>query len=173
MKFFQFFPTVNYSFQSDTSTFGVDITNISAHVAIVERLKQHITAFYDYIVEDGERPDSVATKLYGGPEYTWIVLVMNNIMSHYDWPLTNTEFDNYIISKYGDVTTAKSQFIYKTTAGYLVDSITYNLLPAAERAVPVSLYDHEMTQNEAKRRIRAVPVEFVGPLVLELKRAFI
>lgn len=173
MKFFQFFPTVTYSFQQDGSTFGVDITNISAHVAIVERLKQHITAFYDYIVADGERPDSVATKLYGGPEFTWIVLVLNNIMSHYDWPLTNTEFDAYIADKYGSVDTAKAQFVYKTTAGYLVDSITYGLLPAAERAVPISQYDHEMTLNENKRRIRAIPVEFVGPLVLELKRAFV
>lgn len=175
MKFFRYFPTLNYTFDTGNTKFGLDITHPTAHVIILERVKQQITVFYDYVVSDGERPDSVATKHYGGPEYTWLVLVINGIMSHYDWPLTYDEFTDFIIDKYGSVVNAQNLTLnafYKTTAGALVDSITYGLLPAADQGVIESAYDHEHTLNEAKRRIKVVPPEFVIPLTRELKQAF-
>lgn len=172
MKFFRYFPQLSYVFEQANSSFGIDITNPTSHVVIVERLKQHVTAYYDYVISDGERPDSVATKVYGGPEYTWIILVLNNIQSLYDWPLTDAEFHDYIVDRYGSVANAQASKIYKTTEGFVVDSVSYNELPVERRGSISDEYTEEQTANENKRRIKLVPAEFVTPLVSELKRAF-
>jgi hypothetical protein len=200
MNFFQYFPTLRYPLQDGNTHFDVSITNITAHVVIMEKLKQHITVFNDYVIADGDRPDTVAAQVYGGPEYTWLVLVINNITTHYDWPLTELEFDRYITDKYAylvpeyasilDGQTAPGwaidrsqwrlpvrekvyqQFVHKTALGFLVDETTYNNLAAEDRGVRITLYDHEWSLNEAKRRIKVIPQEFVTPLLDDLKRAF-
>lgn len=173
MNFFQHLPNIPYTFLVGNEEVTLDITNILSHVQIVDKLKQHITVFYDYIIADGDRPDSVANKVYGGPEFTWIVLVMNNINSAYDWPLDTTEFNNYVVDKYGSVSAASTTYVYTTADGYTIDQTSYNLLSTAEQGDIISMYNYESAKNEAKRRIKMVPQAFVGPLTNELKRAFI
>ncbi len=170
MKFFQYFPHMAYEFRNDTGSFKLDMTNITTRFVVMEQLKNHVTVLYDYVIQDGERPDVVANKLYGSPDHMWIVLLVNNIMSLYDWPLTTTEFNRYIVEKYGSIQAANAAMVYKTTDHYYVDYQSYLLLPAAERDTPISAYDDELTQNEVKRRIRVIPVEFVEPLILELRK---
>jgi hypothetical protein len=169
MQFFRFFPTVQYSFERAGTPFVTTITNPTVHFKIQEKLKEHIAVLYNYIVSDGERPDTVAMKLYGSPDYTWVVLMVNNIFSFYDWPLASEEFNRYIIDKYGSVAQAQACSLYQTADGYFVDATTYNGLLAAARGSIVSAYDDELTKNEAKRRIRVVPAAFVEPLVTELR----
>lgn len=173
MNFFKYFPTTAYNFTTTQGQYALNITNITAHIQIVERLKQVITSYHDYIIQDGDRPDSVANAIYGSPDYTWIVLILNNIFTLYDWPLTTTEFNAYLIDKYGSLQVAQSLPVYKTADGYIVDVVTYAALPAVQQATVQYAYDAETTKNETKRRIRVVPIEFVGPLVIELKRVFV
>ena len=169
MKFFRYFPTVPYSFNVNGQSFVLNITNPTVHFKIVEQLKSHIAALYDYIITDGERPDTVATKVYGSADYTWVVLIVNNIMTLYDWPLTSVEFDRFIVDKYNSIPAAQATPVYKTNDGYYVDATTYAALPDAERALS-NAYDDELTKNEAKRRIKIVPSPFVESLVLELRK---
>lgn len=172
MKFFRYFPKMTYEFDGvANSTFTLDMTNITVRFTIMEKLKQHVTVLYDYIIQDGERPDTIATSLYGSPDHTWIVLLVNNIMSLYDWPLTSEEFDRYITDKYGSMQAAQANTIYRTSDNYIVDANTYMQLAASDRGTTISAYDDELTKNEDKRRIRIVPAEFVEPLVLELRNA--
>jgi len=169
MKFFSYFPTMSYQFGEGNTAFTMDLTNITVRFAVMERLKQHITVLHDYVVEDGERPDTVAHKVYGSPDHTWLVLLMNNIMSLYDWPLTTVEFDRFIVSTYGSMAAAQANTVYKTADGYLVDANTYSQLTVADQGSTPSAYDEELTKNEARRRIKVVPQEFVQPLLLELR----
>lgn len=182
MQFFKHFPQVPYAYQLDAGTFTLNITNLTAHVKIVERLQQHMRVFYDYIIGDGERPDTVAARLYGSPDYTWVVLVTNNILSLYDWPLSNEEFDRYVTDKYRgsapDTTAravalanAQSQVLYSTADGFRVDATTYALLPATDQGLTTTAYDDELRANEAKRRIKAIPAQFAAILMEELKTA--
>lgn len=171
MKYFRYLPQLDYEFTlPDGTSFKLTLTNPTVRYKLVARLKQHISTFYDYVVSDGERPDTVATKLYGSPDYTWVILIANNIFSLYDWPLRQDEFDRYITERYGSIAAAQSQFYYRTVDGYVVDATTYSLMPAEERGAIHSHYDDELTRNEAKRRIKVLPAAFVEPLVLELRR---
>ena len=101
MNFFQYQETIPYVFGATRDTMVQStITNITQRARIVERLRQHTTLMHDYEISEGDRPDTVAHKVYGDVKYTWVVLLLNNIMSLYDWPMTNAEFELYLIGKY-------------------------------------------------------------------------
>ncbi len=172
MNFFQFFPKVDYRFQSPTGNSTLTITNTTAHVVLVEKAKQAITVFYDYVIQDGDRPDTVAQKVYGGVDFTWVVLLINNIFSLYDWPLTQNEFVAFITEKYGSIQAAQSTPLYRSVGNFFVDNDTYLLMPVSQRGLPISAYDYELDLNEAKRRIKVVPPAFLNPLMSELKKVF-
>jgi hypothetical protein len=171
MQFFRYFPTTPYTFADDTGEqFNLDITNSTIHVIIKERLRQNITTFYDYEIRDGERPDTVAEKVYGSVNYTWIVLLLNNIFTLFDWPLQPDEFDGYIKERYGSAAAAQAIPVYHTVSGFVVDSLTWATLIGSDRGSVTTQYDEELTANEAKRHIRVIPMEFVANLVAELKK---
>lgn len=169
MQFFRYFPQISYTF-SDGSPFTLDLTNPAVHVLIAPKLKQNITVLYDYIIPGNDRPDTVARKVYGSANYTWIVLVLNNIMSLFDWPLSIDEFNAYITDKYTTIGAAQAQTLYKTNDGAFVDSVTYGLLPASRQGATLSMYDYELELNENKRRIKVVPTEFAPLLQANLKQ---
>lgn len=172
MKFFRHFPQTPYQFDINGTQFHTSITDITVRAKIAERLRENVTVFYDYLVTDGERPDTVAYKLYGSVDYTWIILMLNNVMSLFDWPLTNDEFNDFLIEKYGSIEASQAEFVYQTVDGYYVDIDTYNGLAVADRSVPISQYDEELRLNENKRRIKVVPAAFVPALQQELKSLF-
>ena len=170
MNYFRFFPRTDYDFQSATGNSTLIITNPTVRVALQDAVNAAITVFYDYVVQDEDRPDTVAQKVYGDVAYTWVILLMNNIFTLFDWPLTQREMTLYLAEKYGSVQAAQSTFLYRTAQNYLVDVDTFNALDVSQRGLPISVYDHEQDLNELKRRIRVVPQAFIGPLMTQLKK---
>ncbi len=172
MNYFRYFPSSPYKLETGNSEFDVVLTQITSHAQIVEKLQQNVTIIYDYIIDGEERPDNVAERLYGDPKYTWILLVLNNLMSLFDWPKNSADFQDYIVTKYGSIEDAQSQFVYRTSEGFLVDKITFDGLLASERGITTSAYDEEITTNDNRRRIRIVPAQFVPLLQKELAKLF-
>jgi hypothetical protein len=170
MKFFTYFPQTPYTFVNANGAYVLNLTNQTVHVRLMERIKASIAVLYDYVIEDDERPDTVSVNLYGTPDYTWILLLVNQFFTLFDWPLTNDEFNAYIAEKYGSVATAQALLLYRTFDNFYVDVATYNALDASQRGLTQTVYDFELDANDAKRRIKVVPVEFVAPLNNELKK---
>jgi hypothetical protein len=169
MNYFQYQDVVPYTFGDVT----VDLTNITERAKIAERLGQYTSAMYDYVIEEEQRPDTVALLVYGDVKYTWLVLLLNNIVSLYDWPLSTTEFADYIVSKYGSISAAKAGTpIYYTTEGDRVDAVTYATLPSARRGTVRTPYEQEEVDNEAKRRIRVVSSRFLSSIEQTLKTLY-
>ena len=53
-----------------------------------EDIYQEITFFTKFIVQGDDRPDNVATEVYGDPNLDWVVLLSNNIVNvQSEWPL--------------------------------------------------------------------------------------
>ena len=173
MNYFKYFPKVPYKFTANGSSWSLQLTNITAHVIIMEKVKQLVTSFHSYVIQDGDRPDTVATKVYGDPNYTWVVLIINNLLTLYDWPLTEAEFNRYIVTKYGSQHAAAEVSYYLTTNGEYVDATTYALLPVETQGAIRTAWEDEVIKNENKRSIKVIPAEFVGLLQAELERAFI
>lgn len=61
------------------------------------------SAFFEtYIVRGDERPDNIAYKFYDDSNLDWIVLISNNILNiQSEWPLSQNQFDRYLLEKYG------------------------------------------------------------------------
>lgn len=172
MNYFRYLQNTPYTFSDIGVT--VDLTDITQRAKIAARLRQFTTAMYDYIIPEDDRPDTVAVKLYGDAKYTWIVLLANNIMSLYDWPLTNEEMFDYLTSKYGSIDAARSGTrIYYTSQGDRVDAITYSQLPVAKRGTILTPYEQEIQDNEAKRRIRVVLPRFLGSIEQSVKTLYL
>lgn len=104
--YFSNFPKVYYSYNDFYQTY---VTNISARISFEEKFKNNVSAYYYHRIKEEETPEILAYKLYGNPERHWIILLMNDIIDpFYDWPLSYSTFNNYLISKYGSVEYAMS-----------------------------------------------------------------
>lgn len=136
MNFFQYYTQMDYLFaeaNTPSVTYSLTMTNLTLRAQIVDRLQQYTTSFYDYIISDEERPDTVAVSVYGDPKYTWLVLLVNNITSVYDWPLSTDEFNRYMTAKYGTLERAQAvttlhEYYYHRTGTY----VTYEEYVALE-----------------------------------------
>jgi hypothetical protein len=64
--------------------------------------------------KEGERPDTLAHKIYGKSDLHWVILLFNEIIDpYYEWPLTTSELDSYIAYKYpGKAVYVEDTFFY-------------------------------------------------------------
>jgi hypothetical protein len=99
-KYFNYFSKTFYTSNNDVN--GVEaITNIIARFVFDSQLKENISVFYPYQVQDSDTPEIIADKYYGNVEYHWVVLLFNNIIDpQFDWPLKSDTLIDYIDKKY-------------------------------------------------------------------------
>jgi hypothetical protein len=108
-KFFDTFPKITYSFGDSIYKDYQLVTDIFLRFGILKSILSNITAYYEYIITDGDKPEMLAEKIYGDAEAHWIILYANDMVDpQYDWPLNSKVFNNYIIDKYGSVSNAQS-----------------------------------------------------------------
>tara|TARA_R110000868_G_scaffold79604_31_gene226488 strand:+ start:7122 stop:7649 length:528 start_codon:yes stop_codon:yes gene_type:complete len=173
MNFFQHQSVIPFVFTEGDTVTTRQIVDISQRAVLTERLRQYASAMHDYVIADGARPDTVAAEIYGDPKYTWVVLLVNNIMSLYDWPLSYAEFESYIIAKYGSIQAAnEGDLRYFRTDGIEVDALTYaDLLPEDQGELRTPL-EHETIENENKRSIKVISPQFLPGLDRAVKTLF-
>ena len=107
-KYFQLFPKIQYNIQGSRYSNRQIATNIFFRIRFIREVLGNISSYYDYIIPDGDTPEILADKIYGDPEAHWVILLANDIIDpQYDWPLNTRDFDKFIISKYGSLSTAK------------------------------------------------------------------
>jgi hypothetical protein len=98
-RYFNNFPKIDYDLESNNKLDYV--TNIVSRFGIDDKLKENTSIYYQYSIEDGETPEILASKYYDSPEKHWIILAMNDIVDpQFDWPLTYSQFNEYVDIKY-------------------------------------------------------------------------
>ena len=96
-NYFSFFPTIQHDLKDESKR--TELTNILRRFRVVPKVKSTVSVYYDYEVQEGDRPDTIAEKYYGDANLSWIVLHYNDIIDpYYDWPLFGRDFTQYIIS---------------------------------------------------------------------------
>ena len=53
-----------------------------------------------YEIQEGERPDVIASKLYGNGDLHWTLFLANEISNYYDWHMDTPTFEKYLSQKY-------------------------------------------------------------------------
>ena len=96
-EFFKNFPKVQYKLNDGRIIYIKDFFRKSK---IEQEAVQSIVDYSKYEIQEGERPDIVATKLYGNPDLHWIFFVVNEFENYYDWHMDNQTFQKYLDKKY-------------------------------------------------------------------------
>lgn len=105
-KYFDKFPTVTYN--------GTIARNIIARTAFTEAARKDIYSNFDYTLpSEGVRADYLSSVTYNSPYYDWVIYMMNDVVDPYhDVYLRSTEFEDYIIGKYGSVDNARNTILF-------------------------------------------------------------
>ncbi len=100
MAYFDRFPLMAYDVAGNENY--KLLPNILKRVKLRSGLRSGSYLFDTYDVQDGERPEDIAFKLYGDAEFHWVVLMTNNVTDrYYQWPLTQPQFQEHLTDKYG------------------------------------------------------------------------
>lgn len=161
------------------------------------RLRPDILArdelFYIYELDPGEKPEDVANQFYNDPTYHWIVLLSNQVLDpFYEWYMSGSEFNTYLLDKYGSGVNDIHHFIDSTTDEFVVIpagdfySVNYSADDYVED-IPVEtsnpLFDHinasnlssvtnlefETQLNDARRNIRILKPEYIQSVIDDLE----
>ncbi len=106
MTYFRELPNVEYQNFLANKSGSQDyilMKNIFIRGKLRDDLQNVFTLFNKYVINEGERPDEIAQKLYGDPSFDWVVLVTANIINYQnDYPLSSQQLWEYVTNKYGE-----------------------------------------------------------------------
>lgn len=105
MPYFRELPNVLYQSNLLTKISSqeyVAIKNLFRRVKIADSVQDQITLYEKFVIQEGQRPDTVAELMYGRSDYDWVVILTANITNIKDqWPLDNANLYEHVVSKYG------------------------------------------------------------------------
>lgn len=101
MAYFSKFPLLTYPVKDGNGFRLVVARNLLRRIAISEDMKSSDSAFIQYDIKDGERPEHIAEKIYGDPSFHWIILLTNDITDPYHgWYKSSEVMQDFIQKKH-------------------------------------------------------------------------
>jgi hypothetical protein len=175
--FFQNFPLVTYN--------GQVTRNIILRAKFFRDVMNNYLAFYPYQIKEGQRADMIANDYYGDRELDWLVYFSIDLVDpYYGWPMTNDQFNAFILDKYGDyVTSVETVHHYEYngdvdkfdhnggyTPNYEMTPTTYSFLDPAYKFqwTPVTEYEYQFRLNESKRSIQLIDSRLKDQVLREI-----
>lgn len=171
MKYFENFPKVDYPLEIDGKTYKVSTTDLFIRFKFLDKIIADPFAFYDYLVKDGDRPDTIADTYYGSPEYAWLVMLSNFFSDfQYDFPVPDDVLYQNIETKYNMTIEEASQTLkqYELSDNIVVDVDTYTDT-VDDGKIALSIFDFELRQNERKRKIKLLSKKYLNEANKELR----
>jgi len=93
----------------------IPVKNLFKKGALREDIFQNLSTFTKYIVSGDKRPDNVAFEFYDDSSLDWLVLASNNIVNvKTEWPMSQLEYDKYLLDKYGSYEKINEVHHYET-----------------------------------------------------------
>tara|TARA_B100001939_G_C16753306_1_gene534964 strand:- start:7 stop:669 length:663 start_codon:yes stop_codon:yes gene_type:complete len=168
----------------------IPVKNFFKKGKLREDIIEQTAVFTKYKIRGNDRPDNVAQELYGDPNLDWVILASNNILNVYnEWPMTQVNFENYLLEKYITYEKINEIHHYETTelknaagaiitaAGLQVDSdfsVTY--YDAVEEGyntkypvTSVTNYDYELKLQDDRRNIFVLKPRYLNIAKDDLK----
>ena len=194
-NYFSQVPDLEYVSRLPDSRIGdyVKVKNLFKGVRLREDILQDLTVFEKYQIIGDDRPDNVAFNFYGESTLDWLVLKCNNIINiQNEWPMTQEDFDRYLLNKYETydnlyngihhyetVEIKNSQGVVMVPEGMQVPSDwTYTFFDSAmgqhlsslkeyntvqnDPVVSITNYDHETKIENEKRNIYILKEGYVN-----------
>ena len=98
-KYFKHFPTIDFDLKNDGNL--IEAKDIFRNIRVADDAEEGITGYEYYYVGDQDRPDVLASKLYGDSTLYWLFWMVNPHLAVYnDWPKSQRVLEKYIARKY-------------------------------------------------------------------------
>lgn len=190
MSYFRELPDIDYQSQT-TDRFSsleyVRVKNLFRRVKLRDDLQNVFTLFNKYQIQDGERPDTIAEKLYGSSDLDWVVMITAGIINlRNDWPLSDKDLYYFTEDKYGFENINEVKFFETREvrdlnnrlilpAGKIVDSNFTIPNPDDPYGSPlnpvvgISNYEYEVRKNNEKRTIYVLRTEYLQQYINDIR----
>jgi len=191
MSYFRELPDFEYQSPFANSTGASDYVtakNIFRRMKLRDDLKNVFTLFNKYIIDEGERPDTVAEKQYGKSDLDWVVLLSAGIINvRNEWPLSSRDLYNFTVEKYG---LAEKDFVHHYETKEVRDSQNRLIIPKGNRVdanfsvtyfdnktmvtkseiIGVTNYEFEMKENIKKSTISILKRSYLQQFLSDMKK---
>ena len=190
MSYFRELP--DFEYQSPfakklSATEYVTAKNIFRRMKIRDDLKSIFTLFDKYVINEGERPDTVAEKNYGKSDLDWVILLSAGIINvRNEWPLSSRDLYNFVVDKY---TLAEKDFIHHYETKEIRDSQNRLIMPKGKRVdsnfsvtyydetyitksevTGITNYEYEFNQNVKKSTINILRRSYLQQFLSDIKK---
>ena len=170
-RYFEQFPLMLYDIKANG--YYKLVPDIFRRIKTKDKIKKNVSLLDVYDVEDGEKPEHVAYKVYGSTDYFWVVCMINDIENvYYDWPLSNLQFENFVKDKYNDVDAVHHWEKVQSSGSKIGDGpddyshmLECNSTDAGAGAV--TNYEYERRKQDSKRQIRIVDPQYLDLFLQE------
>ena len=118
MAYFKHLPNILYqsplSHKTSTSDY-INVKNIFRRSKLKDYLAGNVSLFNKYIIEDGERPDTISESLYGSPQYDFVVILAAGITNiNHQWPVQDYQIYDIALAIYGSEEKMNENHHYET-----------------------------------------------------------
>jgi hypothetical protein len=169
----------------------IQVKNFFKRVKLRPDIFQELAFFERYAIENDDRPDNVAFKVYEDSRFDWVVLLSNNIINiQTEWPLPQRDFDRYLLDKYSNYDTLyngihhyetieekNSLDVVMVPAGLEVQDnyrVTYydpglqQTIVSLNLSSPITNYEYEEKLNNEKRFIYVLKPFYLNVVINDL-----
>ena len=98
-QLFKNFPEIQYTLSTGKI---VTVKDFFRKSMIEQESVNSVISYTFYEIQDGERPDIVADRLYGDSDLHWTFFLVNDMDNYYQWYKDQTTFENQIKEMYPD-----------------------------------------------------------------------
>lgn len=187
--------TTSSRLNNNNSNFDTtEVKNLFRRFKLREDIASDFSAFEQYNIKGDERPDQVADLFYDDPTLDWVILTTNNIINqNHSWPMSNSQFYDYMYDKYGmNINAIKHYETYEIVdstdtervvldAGLIVDenftfkfynptTQSYSELSNEFVARPITNLEYETRLNDEKRSIAILRRVYLDRAILDSVR---
>jgi hypothetical protein len=166
-NFFSSFKAASFNFAlNNEREASLIIKNIisRSNYKLPEREKDFLTIMYR--IQDGERLEDIALKLYGNSNYHWTILYINDRYDYVtDYPMEDSKVLDYVYKKYGYGADSETHHYEDGNGNWVGVTYTDHNKTTAEKtelSVPITNYEFEISVNDAKRFIKVIRPEYIA-----------
>jgi hypothetical protein len=193
-NYFSYLPEFDYVSRLPNAKIGdyARVKNLFKKGKIRDDIFKNLSFFEKYKIKGDDRPDNVAYEIYANASLDWVILLSNNILNvQTEWPLPQTDFDRFVLDKYGDYDTLyngihhyetqevkNSQGVTIVPAGLEVEedySISFydflieQQIDTGNISVPVTNYEYEEKVENDKRNIFVLKQNYLGIILNDME----
>ena len=166
--YFANFPLIPYD-NYGTGDFRLT-PNILKRIAVRANIKTTTSLFDTYDVKEGETPEMIADKLYGNPEFHWVVLMMNDVVDRYhQWPMSRRQFLAHLNDKYTNVDGVQHYEISQSSGDTNIKINIGTSNTDHPTATAITNREYEQERQDSLRKIRLLDPDFIDDFVTEFE----